>query len=442
MAIFFGTDGIRGEVNEFLTHELAYKCGNAIAGEKNNATILIGGDTRVTRSFLTSAFASGAMAAGANIIDVGVCPTAGIAYLTRQLGMDFGVVVSASHNPAKYNGIKIFDHKGFKLGDNAEEALERKFVNNKTVDWGKIGSFHQDHSLIKLYENFLISCCEKKLDGLTIVLDAGYGAAYKVAARVFKKLGAKVKLLHCKNKGLLINDGCGSLYPNLLVEAVKKHKADLGMAFDGDSDRIIACDETGKILDGDIILFIIAKYLKKTKRLSKNTIVGTSHTNIGIENELQRLGINLIRTDIGDKYVIAKMLEEGLDLGGEKSGHIIIREFATTGDGILSGIMLAAMSKLSGERLSKLAAVKLCPQINIDCVVSDKLRVVNSEKLTETINEQRKILGGNARVMVRCSGTEPKIRIMVECDDEKIAAFSAMKIEKIVYEIDTENKTK
>ena len=435
MGIFFGTDGIRGKVNSELTFDLAYKCGNALGASKSKPTILIGQDTRVSGSFLTVGFAGGAMNAGANIIDVGVCPTAGVAFLTRVTGADFGVIVSASHNPAEYNGIKIFDSNGFKLGDERENSLERKFVHSITASPSQIGSYKQCFHLVNKYKKHLMSSC-KMLTGKKVVVDASNGASYKIAPAVFEKLGAEVIKLSCKRDGANINNNCGSLYPEEMAKKVVESKADFGFAFDGDSDRIIACDELGNILDGDMLVFALAKYLKGQNKLKDNTVVGTRHTNIGIERELKRLGIKLERTDIGDKYVLERMEQKGLNLGGEKSGHIIMLDYATTGDGVLSALQIANMSVELGKPLSELTKVKLCPQCNIDCKVKDKMRVINSEKLTETITKEEKFLPKDSRIMVRVSGTEAKIRIMVECEDEKLANESAKRIADVVLNID------
>ncbi len=435
MGIFFGTDGIRGIVNEDLTHNIAFKCGNALATTKDKATILIGGDTRPTRSFLTSAFASGAMSAGAKVIDIGVCPTAGIAYLTRMFKADYGVVVSASHNPVEYNGIKIFSSNGVKLTDKEEEILERKFLHEKHNAQEELGQYEQNCSLTKWYQDYLIGCCSCSLNGLTILLDGSNGAAHKISPAVFRGLGAKVIATDCQDDGKNINEKCGSTHPEVLSRKMKKYKADLGFSFDGDSDRIIACDENGEIVDGDMIIYILSKFLKSQGKLSKNTVVGTRHTNIGLEKSLNQDGIKLIRTDIGDKYVIAKIEEELLSLGGEKSGHIIFRDLATTGDGILAGIKIAELVKTSGKKLSELNDSILYPQTNLDCAVKDKMRIINSEKLQQVINQNKILLGDDYRIMVRVSGTESKIRIMVEGVDENKCKKSALEIEKIVREI-------
>ena len=416
MGVFFGTDGIRGVVNEDLTHEVVFKCGNALASDKNKTKILIGGDTRRSRSFLTSAFSAGAMSVGADIVDVGICPTAGIAYLTKKMNYDYGVVISASHNPSQYNGVKIFSSEGIKLGDKKEEMLERKFLHEKHNNHNEIGQYFEKNNMIKLYRNYLINACECGLDNLTILLDGSNGATYKIAPEVFKKLGAKVIATHCSNTKE-INKSCGSTCPEEMIKMVKKYKADVGFAFDGDGDRVIACDESGNLIDGDMIIYLLSKYLKSKGKLQKNTAVGTQHTNMGIEKALKKEGINLVRTDIGDKYVVAKMEEDSLSIGGEQSGHIILREYATTGDGILSAIKLAEMVKFSGKKLSELCDVVKYPQVNIDCNVKDKMRIINSGKLNEIIVKNELLLGCDYRIMVRVSGTESKIRIMVEGED-------------------------
>ncbi len=435
MGVFFGTDGIRGIVNDGLTFDLAYKCGNSLGSNTENLNIIIGGDTRPTRSFLTTAFAGGAMSAGAKVIDIGLCPTAGIAYITNNIGADYGVVISASHNPSEYNGIKIFNEKGIKLNESDETALERKFMNQINKDHTKLGNYVQDFGLVNVYEDYLVDCCQTSLQGIKIVLDCSNGAASKVAPHVFKRLGAIV-IEMCADENANINDNCGSLYPQNMAEAVKANGADLGFAFDGDADRVIACDAEGNIVDGDIIIYILSIYLKNQGKLTNNSVVGTRHTNMGIEKALKDNGIKLIRTDIGDKYVIAKMEEDGLVLGGEKSGHIIFRELSTTGDGILTAIKVAEMLKSTSQSLRELTNIQLYPQIDIDCVVKDKVRIINSEKLQQEIVTQEKFLGDNSRIMVRVSGTEPKVRVMCESKNVKKCKLAAMAIEKAIEEID------
>ena len=351
------------------------------------------------------------------------------------MGSDYGVVVSASHNPARYNGLKVFGSDGVKLGDKKEEELERKFINNTLFSAENIGSYSQNYNLVKMYTEYLCSCSKESFQGLTIVLDGSNGATYKIAPEVFKKLGAKVIATNCRGRGQDINNNCGSLYPEKLSKAVRKYNADVGFAFDGDGDRIIACDEEGNVIDGDNIIYMLAKHMKREGNLKDNCVVGTRHTNMGIERSLKDDGINLLRVDIGDKYVCAKMSELGLSLGGEKSGHIIIKDYLMTGDGILAGIKIAEMMKSTGMKLSSLNDVELLSQTNLDCVVEDKMRVINSEVLSKVITEQEKVLGDEYRIMVRVSGTENKIRIMVEGIDENQTKISANKIKKIIEEI-------
>ncbi|MBR2449223.1 MAG: phosphoglucosamine mutase [Clostridia bacterium] len=439
MGLFFGTDGLRGRVNEDLTQNIAYKIGNALSILKENPTIIIGSDTRVSNTYLTLGVASGAMSGGARVIDVGVVPTAGIAYLTKKCGADYGIVISASHNSGEYNGIKVFNSDGYKLSDKEEERIERCFIREKINDFPNIGVYEQDFNLVKPYKKFLIDASEHRLDGLTIVVDGAYGAAHRIAPDVFRKLGANVIAANCVNDGLKINENCGALYPENLVKRVFRYKADMGFAFDGDSDRLIAVDENGKIIDGDMIIWGLAKYFKKIGRLNSNTVVGTSHTNMAIEEDLKREGINLIRTDIGDKYVLAKLIEKNLTLGGEQSGHIIIKDLATTGDGILAAIILANMVINEKTTLSQALKIDLYPQVNKNVVVEDKFRIMNNEELGKAVAKFNAELGGGGRLMIRASGTEPKIRVMVEsknkAENEDIANSIVSLIKRINAEV-------
>lgn len=436
MGIFFGTDGIRGKALEELSFDLAYKCGNAISQIKPHCNVLIGRDSRTSGSYLTNSFAVGAMGLGAKIIDIGVCTTPCVAYLTKLLNCDFGVMISASHNSAEYNGIKIFGNDGFKLGDKKEEELERKFINQKVLSYEKLGEYNQNFNYVQFYINHLKKVAGEDLAGLKIVVDASNGGAYKIAPKIFKSLGAKVIEIACECDGVNINNNCGSLYPQKMIDAVIKNKADVGFCFDGDADRIIAADENGNILDGDILLYILAKHFKAINNLSHNMVVGTRHTNMALEENLKEYGINLIRSDIGDKYVLEQMLKHSLNLGGEKSGHIIMSDYSTTGDGVLCALFICSIIKQQNIKISELAGVKLYPQINIDVAVSDKIKVINSLSLQDEILKQENILGSGARIMVRVSGTEPKIRIMVEARDENFAKNSAKAIEEVVKKVD------
>ncbi len=439
MGIFFGTDGLRGKVNEELTFDVAYKIGNALSILKENPTILIGSDTRISNTYLTLAVSSGAMSGGANVIDIGVVPTAGVAYLTKKLNADYGVVISASHNSGEYNGIKIFNSEGYKLGDKEEERIERCFIHDKTNDFPNIGRFTQDFTLVKEYKNFLISCCSSSLEGKTIVLDCAHGASLRIAPEVFRKLGANVIASNSTDDGLKINHNCGALHPENLVRRVFRYKADMGFAFDGDADRLIAVDELGNIIDGDMIICALAKYLSKNNKLKSNTVVGTSHTNMAIENELKNCGINTFRTDIGDKYVLSKLIEHDLSLGGEQSGHIILKDYHTTGDGILTAIFIADMLTKENLTLSSATKVKLFPQSNKNVVVSDKFRIINNEELARVTAKYNQELEGKGRVMIRASGTEPKIRVMVESVSEELNEEVSKILVNLINKINQQN---
>lgn len=435
MGLYFGTDGLRGKVNEDLTFDIAYKIGNALSTLKVKPKILIGADTRISNTYLALGVASGAMSGGAEVIDAGVVPTAGVAYLTRKIGADYGVVISASHNSGEYNGIKVFNGEGYKLGDKEEERIERCFIHEKTNDFPDIGRYTQDLTLIKEYKKFLVSSSENSLEGLTVVLDCAYGAAHRIAPEVFRTLGAKVIATCCMDDGLRINENCGALHPETLCKRVLRCGADMGFAFDGDSDRLIAVNDKGEIVDGDVIIYALATYLKRINKLKGNTVVGTKHTNMAIENALKAQGITLLRTDIGDKYVLAKLIEKGLSIGGEQSGHIILKDVATTGDGILSAIVLANMLIKEGKKMSDAIKVKLYPQSNKNVIVSDKFRVMNSDELQREIAKYDEQLKNKGRIMLRASGTEPKVRVMVESQDaeenERIANALVALINKI-----------
>ena len=438
MGLFFGTDGLRGKVNEELTFEVAYKVGNALSILKEKPTVLIGSDTRISNTYLTLGVASGAMSGGAKVIDAGVVPTAGIAYLTKKIKADYGVVISASHNSGEYNGIKVFNGDGYKLGDKEEERIERCFIHERTNDFPDIGTFSQDLTLIKDYRDFLISACKRPLDGKTVVLDCAYGAAHRVAPEVFRKLGANVIAANAVYNGLKINEGCGALHPENLVKRVFRYKADMGFAFDGDADRLIAVDEKGNIINGDVIICALSKYLKSQGKLKKDTAVGTSHTNMAIEDELKKEGIGLLRTDIGDKYVLAKMLEKDLSIGGEQSGHIILKDLATTGDGILTAIEIANMIIAKNSKMSAEFGVSLYPQTNVNVIVEDKFRIMNSEELAKETVKYNQELEGKGRLMIRASGTEPKIRIMVESKDKDLNDSIAKSLAAMIKKIDEE----
>lgn len=437
MGLFFGTDGLRGKFNDDLSFSIIYNTGNALGSETFGAKILIGRDTRSSGSLVSLAFACGAMNAGANIVDVGVCPTAGVAYLTKKHHFDYGVVISASHNPAEFNGIKIFDKFGKKIGDKAEERLEKKFLKQITMPFDEVGQYVFNSKLVEDYEKFLSELFDFSLEGKKVVLDCSNGASYKIAKKVFKGKGAKLFLIGASPSGININRGCGALHTEKLQEQVKRQGADFGFAFDGDSDRLIAVDENGKIITGDELVYVFAIYYKKKGKLLSPAVVGTRHTNMGVEQALKKQGINLIRTDIGDKYVNSMLIEKDLLIGGEQSGHVIVRDLLTTGDGILNALLLSAIIVEENKNLSQLINIRLSVQTNINVEVKDKLRVINSEKLSNLTAECEKKLG-SGRVMIRVSGTEPYIRIMVESLNSEVSNKVAKEIAECVKQIDKE----
>lgn len=431
MGVYFGTDGIRGVVNNDLTFDVMYKCGNALTQIKDRPTVLIGRDTRNSGDLVALSVACGAIMGGAKVIDVGVVPTPGIAYLTKRLECDYGVVISASHNPPEFNGIKIFNKNGFKLQDSEEFEIEKHFIKTNIKDNSDIGSYSFSPSFVNCYVEYLVGL-GVNLEGLKVVIDASNGAGFSIAPKVFKMLGAKVYATNCKNNGEKINNNCGSLYPEMLKRNVLKFKADIGFAFDGDADRIVAIDRNGNIFDGDKIIYILSKYMKERQECI-NSVVGTSLTNMGIEKALNKIGIKLIRADVGDKYVLEQMLKQECVLGGEQSGHIMNLKYSTTGDGILTAVILTKVLKECGE-LDRLFDVDMYPQYSLNVIVSDKLRVINSEILSNAIrNEQEKLKKG--RILVRASGTEPKIRIMVECENLNQAKEIACRLENVVKKI-------
>lgn len=438
MSVFFGTDGLRGVVGEELTYDIAFKCGNSLSQNMQGGRVLIGRDTRITGSFLVNALACGLLSGGVDVVDAGIIPTAAVAYLTKSFKFDYGISITASHNPMQYNGIKIFSLKGEKLQDKEEEKIERGFIKSKHVSAEKIGLYVQKTNLRKHYIDYLVNTANGSLSGLKVVLDASNGASYSIAPEVFRKLGAKVIKTSCMNNGLKINDKCGSLHPERLAKKVKQYGADMGFAFDGDADRLIAVSEKGKIIDGDMILYALALVFKQRGMLVNNAVVGTSQTNMGIELSLKEKGIKLLRADVGDKYVANLLNKNGLVLGGEQSGHIIIKKFMQTGDGILTAILLAHFCKESGKPLSEFCKVRVFPQVNKDIVVKEKLRILGSEPLLTAITNAQQELAGLGRVLVRASGTEPKIRIMVESENivasQSLANYLLNTIEKLEAE--------
>lgn len=429
--MYFGTDGIRGIANLDLTCPLALSVGNALASLKKNCRVLIGMDTRVSGDMLLHAVATGVMQGGGDVLDVGVMPTAGIAYLTRFYKADYGVVISASHNPAEYNGIKVFDADGYKLGDKRERDLELRMANPHIVRSIATGKYMFMHDSAADYVKFLLSNIDG-LKGLRVLVDCSNGAAGRVAKTAFEQAGASVVAINTSAAGIDINENVGALYASNLAPKVKDGGFDVGFAYDGDADRLIAVDENGNVVDGDHLLYILACEAQRRGHLETGSVVGTHHTNMGVQEALENKGIKLVRADIGDKYVLEQMLKDGSPLGAEQSGHIILGRHTTTGDGILASLVVAQIIADSGKTLSQLDEAKGYAQVNINVPVSDKLRIINSEAVTNEVGKVYEELAGQGRVLLRASGTEPKIRIMVECKSESKAKTLAKRLESVL----------
>ena len=431
MGKIFGTDGVRGKANVYpMTPEMALKIGKAVAlhfYEKNNRkkhSIVIGKDTRLSGYMLETALTSGIVSMGVDVFLVGPMPTPAVSHLTKSLNCDAGIVISASHNPSEDNGIKIFDTEGFKLEKKTEERIEdlvlSNELNSKAVGHA-IGKAYRVNDARGRYIEFAKSSIDNaSLRGLKIVIDCANGAAYSIAPKVFSELGAETIVLNNKPDGKNINLECGALHPEVIRRSVLESKADLGLAFDGDADRLIVCDEKGRIVDGDAILAIFAVHLKKTARLKSNTIVATVMSNLGLDKAMEKIGVRVIRTGVGDKHVIERIKKGNYELGGEQSGHIIFREYSSTGDGIICALQLARIMKDSGEKLSSLASVlKRFPQKLVNIDIKKKVPLDRMPKVMQAIEKAKRELAENGRVLVRYSGTENKARVMVEAGNEK-----------------------
>ncbi len=433
MANYFGTDGIRGEFGKTLTCGLAFAVGNALTQIKRNPNIVIGHDTRLSSDALSLSLSAGIVQGGGKVVSVGTIPTAGISFLTATEKFDFGVMVTASHNPPAYNGIKIFDKTGKKLSDEQEEFLEEFFKSQQINEF--CGNYAEKLNLQKKYFKHLVGAVSTNFDGLNICLDASNGSASFIAPKIFKKLSAKVHTFACGGDGRKINTNCGCLHVQNLQKKMKQTNADVGFAFDGDADRVIAVDKNLKIFDGDKLLYILAKEMKNQGTLYANSVVGTSHTNTGIMVGLNRNKINLIRTDIGDKYVIDAMDKMNLTLGGEQSGHIIIKTHAHTGDGILTALKICEIIKKSGKTLGQLFDAMELSQCNINIPVKDKIKVLNNEELKNLTNQIFCQIAPAGRILVRASGTEDIVRIMVEHPEKVVAETLANQIKNFIEKI-------
>jgi len=431
MEKLFGTDGIRGIANTFpMTPEVVLNIGKATAHifrEKNGKKrpkLVIGRDTRLSGCMIENALTSGILSVGADVFLVGHMPTPAIAHLTKSLNVDAGMVISASHNPAADNGIKIFSSDGYKLSDDVEEEIEKYILTEKVktehITGGFIGTaYNVDDANGRYIEFAKASMKNLSIRGLKIVLDCANGAAYNTAPQVFRELGAEVIVLNDKPDGLNINLNCGALHPEVMQDVVKKEKTDIGIALDGDADRVIVCDEKGNNVDGDHIVAICAMYLKEKGTLTKNCVVTTIMTNKGFDIAMDKKNIRVVKTKVGDRYVIDEMRKKGYVLGGEQSGHIIFSNYTTTGDGIISALQLLGIMKEKGEKLSKLAeCMKSLPQVLINVKVKEK-KDIDTLEVKKHIRKTEEKLGEKGRVLVRYSGTENLCRVMIEGEHKK-----------------------
>lgn len=446
MGRLFGTDGVRGVANSELTADLAYKLGQAgayvlTAETKHTPKILVGMDTRISGDMLEAALVAGLCSVGAEVICLGVVPTPAVAYLTRHYNADAGVVISASHNPFEFNGIKFFNGKGYKLSDALEEKIEAIILDNseklELPTGEKIGRKGYISTALDDYINFIKSTIPGNLEGLKIAIDCANGASYRVAPEALRQLDAEVYVINNEPDGININRNCGSTHIEALQKYVVEIGADAGLAFDGDADRVLAVDEQGKMVDGDQIMSIIGLELKRNGKLAKNTIVATVMSNLGFDIMAKREDINIVKTKVGDRYVLENMLENGYILGGEQSGHIIFLEHNTTGDGLLTGVQLLNVLKSSGEKLSKLASVmQVLPQVlkNAKVKNENKNKYLEDEVICKMCKELEEEFKGEGRVLIRPSGTEPLVRVMIEGKDQEYITKKAVEMVKIIEE--------
>ena len=433
MRKLFGTDGIRGVANSYpMTTEIAMQVGRAIAfivkNKKGRHRIVIGKDTRVSGYMIENALAAGICSMGVDVLLVGPLPTPGIAFITTSMRADAGVVISASHNPFQDNGIKIFSNDGFKLPDEVEADIEELIFSQKMATLRpvaeEVGKARRIDDAKGRYIVFLKNIFPKKqtLEGMHIVLDCAHGATYGVAPYVLEELGAKVTSLGVSPDGKNINHKCGALHPELMAGKVKETGADIGLALDGDGDRLIVCDERGKVVDGDHIMAICAKDLIQRRKLRKKTLVTTVMSNMGLEIAMKEMGGKMVRTNVGDRYVVEEMRKNGYSFGGEQSGHLVFLDHITTGDGNLAALRLLAIMKKRKKKLSELAKVMTSyPQVLKNVRTTSKIDLDNLPKFQKAVKKMEKKLGKSGRILVRPSGTEPVIRIVAEADSYETA---------------------
>ncbi|MFB9276176.1 phosphoglucosamine mutase [Cohnella cellulosilytica] len=447
MGKYFGTDGVRGVANGELSPELVFRLGRsggyALTRNKQGKrpTVLIGRDTRISGEMLEAALVAGLLSIGADVFRLGVISTPGVAYLTKARKADAGVMISASHNPVEDNGIKFFGGDGFKLSDEMEAEIE-SFLDADDVRIPRpvgadVGAVQDDLEGGQAYLSYLKSTVPQRFEGLKVVLDCANGAVSRLAPWLFRELGADTVVLAHQPDGLNINEDCGSTHPEAVQRAVLEHRADLGLSFDGDADRLIAVDEKGRIVDGDHILFILAEFMKKNRRLPNNTVVSTVMSNLGFYKALEQRGVETKQTRVGDRYVLEEMLQGGYKLGGEQSGHIVMLDYSTTGDGMLCAIQLLNVMKSEAAPLSGLAeGMTKYPQLLVNVPVEDKSKLAGNAKVEAAIRSVENRMNGSGRVLVRPSGTESIVRVMAEGPNERqLAGFVDQIVDAIKAEL-------
>lgn len=443
MGKYFGTDGVRGVANAELTPELAFKLGRfggyVLTKDAERPKVLIGRDTRISGPMLEGALVAGLLSIGAEVMRLGVISTPGVAYLTKAMDAQAGVMISASHNPVQDNGIKFFGSDGFKLSDQQEAEIEALLDQQEDIlprpSGADLGSLNDYFEGGQKYIQFLKQSVDEDFEGIHVALDCAHGATSSLAAHLFADLEADISTMGASPNGLNINEGVGSTHPEKLAQFVKEKGANLGLAFDGDGDRLIAVDEKGNIVDGDQIMFICARFMKEQGTLNNDTIVSTVMSNLGFYKGIEEHGIQSEQTAVGDRYVVEAMKKYNYNLGGEQSGHIIFLDYNTTGDGLLSGLQLVNIMKATKKPLSELAAeMKKFPQTLVNVRVTDKHHVTDNEKVKAEIEQVEAEMAGNGRVLVRPSGTEPLVRVMVEAATEEQCRAYTDRIAKIVEE--------
>ena len=442
MRKYFGTDGIRGIAGESLTADLSFKVGKALGKllteKKDHPKVVIGRDTRISCDMIEHALTAGLTSTGVNVMTVGTIPTPAIAYLTKTIETDSGIMISASHNPYQDNGIKIFGPDGFKLTDEQELEIESLIDNSeqiKNASFEKIGKVYSGNELTQKYIQHIKQSITGDLSEIKIALDCANGATTGVAPFIFGDLEADIETIGCQPNGVNINDNVGSTKIETISEFVKENNVDVGFAFDGDGDRVLAVDANGNIVDGDKIMFILAKHLKEQGELKDNMVVSTVMSNIGFYKAIEENGLQSVKTAVGDRYVVEEMRKNDYSLGGEQSGHIVLMNYATTGDGILTAVKLANIIKTSGKSLEELASeVSIYPQKLVNIKVIDKKTAMEDSDILAECEKVEKELEGNGRILLRASGTENLIRVMVEASSDELTDKYCEQVAKIVRE--------